>query len=576
MKNTRLDRSLARNARRLTLHAAARLLPHLLPRLLPLSAALLAGCMVGPDYHRPLVNTPAQWKELPGWTQAEPDAAQGPKGEWWTAFQDPLLDELEPLVAVSNQSVRQSYANYQEALAEVRVARASLFPTLGVTGSATRERSGSSSSTLSSSTLQALGQSSGARIVNSGSLEANVSWAPDFWGQVRRQIEEQSATAQASEATLANATLSEQIALANAVIDLRVTDADIDILTQTVAAYQDFLRVVSNQDSAGTVAPSDVISARTQLESAQANLIALGVSRAQYEHAIAVLVGRNPEDMTIPHSTKLPTLPVIPAGVPSTILQRRPDVATAERQMASANASIGVAISAYYPSISLSALDGFTQSPLSGLLRIGNYVWSLGASATETIFDGGERSGEVAAARASYDAAVANYRGTVLSAFESVENDLAGLRILSQQSDMLDAVVRDATRGAAIAQDEYQAGTVDFTTVATAQATQLTSQQTALNVQQTRLLDAAALIGDLGGGWNGQLHDALHPQRVDSGASGAVAGPPAASGAGAAPDARGNTAINSTSSATSGTMSSETSSATNNATSNATSNAASQ
>lgn len=515
MKKTRLDRSLARNA--------GRALPRLLPRLLPLSAMLLAGCMVGPDYHRPLVNAPTQWKELPGWTQAEPDAAQGPKGEWWTGFQDPLLDELEPLVAVSNQTVRQNYANYQQALAEVRVARASLFPTLGVTGSAQRERAGAGSSSLSSSSLSALGQSSGARIVNSGSLEANVSWAPDFWGQVRRQIEEQSATAQASEATLANATLSEQIALANAVIDLRVTDADIDLLTQTVAAYQNFLRVVSNQDAAGTAAPSDVISARTQLETAQANLIALGVSRAQYEHAIAVLVGRNPEDMSIPHSAKLPTLPVVPAGVPSVILQRRPDVATAERQMASANASIGVAISAYYPTISLSALDGFTQSPLSGLLHIGNYVWSLGASATETVFDGGERSGEVAAARASYDSAVANYRGTVLSAFQSVENDLSGLRILSQQSDMLDAVVRDATRGARVAQDEYEAGTVDYTTVATAQATQLTSQQNALSVQQSRLLDAAALIGDLGGGWNGQLHDTLHPQRVASSASEAVA-----------------------------------------------------
>lgn len=479
--------------------------------LLPLSLALLlGGCMVGPDYHRPQVATPAQWKELPGWTQADPSAAAGPKGEWWTGFQDPLLDELEPLVAVSNQTVAQSYANYQEALAEVRVARASLFPTLGVTGSATRERA----STSTTSGLSSGFGSGGARIVNSGSLEANVSWTIDFWGQVRRQIEEQSATAQASEATLANAQLSEQIALANAVIDLRVTDADIDLLTQTVEAYKNSLRVVTDQDTAGTVAPSDLITARTQLENAQASLIALGVSRAQYEHAIAVLVGRNPEDMTIPHSAKLPVLPAIPAGVPSTILQRRPDIATAERQMASANAAIGVAIAAYYPTISLSALDGFTQAPLAGLLHVSNYVWSLGASATETIFDGGERSGEVAAARASYNAAVANYRGTVLSAFESVENDLSGLRILAQQSDALDAAVRDSIRGAQIAQNEYQAGTVDYTTVATAQATQLSTQQSALTVQQSRLLDAAALIGDLGGGWTGVLHDASHPQQV--------------------------------------------------------------
>jgi NodT family efflux transporter outer membrane factor (OMF) lipoprotein len=495
-------------------------------RLLPLAFAasvtlLAAGCMVGPDYHRPQVAVPATWKELPGWTQAEPNA-EGPKGDWWTGFNDPLLDELEPLVAVSNQTVKQDYANYQEALAEVRVARASLFPTLGINGSATRERA----STGSVSGVS--GISSGARVVNAGTLEGSASWDLDVWGQVRRQVEESSATAQASEATLANATLSEQIALANAVIDLRTTDADIDLLTQTVEAYKKFLGVVADQDHAGTVAPSDLVSAQTQLESAQASLIALGVSRAQYEHAIAVLVGRNPEDMAIPHDSQLPTLPTIPAGVPSTILQRRPDVATAERQMASANAAIGVAVAAYYPSISLSALDGFTQSPLSGLLHISNYVWSLGASASETIFDGGERSGEVAAARASYDAAVANYRGTVLSAFENVENDLSGLRILAQQSEALDAAVRSAIHGTEIAQNEYEAGTVDYTTVATAQATQLTDQQSALSVQQSRLLDSISLIGDLGGGWTGVLHEPLHPDRADPNANVAASAPVAA------------------------------------------------
>ncbi|MCG5072005.1 efflux transporter outer membrane subunit [Paraburkholderia sp. RG36] len=483
--------------------------------------------MVGPDYHRPQVAVPAQWKELPGWIQAEPAAAEAPKGDWWTAFQDPLLDELEPLVAVSNQTVRQSYANYQQALAEVRVARANLFPTLGVTGSATRQRS--SSATLSNFSGR------GARIVNSGSAEANVSWEPDLWGKVRRQIEEQSATAQASEATLANAQLSEQIALANAVIGLRVTDADIDLFTQTVEAYKASLRVVSDQDSAGTVPPSDLITARTQLENAQASLIALGVSRAQYEHAIAVLVGRNPEDMTIPHSARLPVLPTIPAGVPSTLLQRRPDIAAAERQMASANASIGVAVAAYYPDISLSALDGFTQAPLSGLLHISNYVWSLGASATQTIFDGGARSAEVAAARASYDAAVANYRGTVLTAFQNVENDLSGLRILAQQSERLDAAVRDSIRGAQIAQNEYEAGTVDYTTVVTAQATQLSTQQNSLNVQQQRLLDSAALIGNLGGGWTGVSADSAAAANAAANATANAAGNAPSRAPGAAP-----------------------------------------
>lgn len=464
-----------------------------------LSTVLTGGCMVGPDYHRPPVATPATWKELPGWTKAQP-AAERPKGDWWTAFNDPLIDELEPLVSVSNQTVRQNYANYQQALAEVRLARSALFPTIGITGSATRERS--STGNLSSSLVGRSGASSFQRINNAGSLEANASWAPDLWGLVRRNIEESAATAQASQATLANATLSEQIALANAVIDLRVTDANIDLLKHTVAAFEQSLRVVAEQDKAGTVPPSDLVSARTQLESAQSNLIALGVARAQYVHAIAVLVGRNPEELDVPTNTTLPTLPSIPLSVPSTLLERRPDIAAAERQMAAQNAAIGVAVAAYYPTISLSALDGFTQSPLNGLLHIANYVWSLGGQASETLFDGGQRSAQVDAAKASYDAALANYRGTVLTAFQGVENDLAGLRILAQQAEVLERAVRDATRGTEIARNEYEAGTVDFTTVATAQATQLSLQQTALNVQQTRLLDAASLIGDLGGGWS--------------------------------------------------------------------------
>ncbi|OAJ62429.1 RND transporter [Paraburkholderia ginsengiterrae] len=463
--------------------------------LLALPVLFLAGCMVGPDYHRPPVATPATWKELPGWTEAQP-AAESPKGNWWTVFNDPLLDELEPLVSVSNQTVRQDYANYQQALAEVRLARAALFPTIGVTGSATRERSstGSLSSSSSFGNFQ--------RVNNAGSLEANASWAPDLWGLVRRNIEESAATAQASQATLANATLSEQIALANAVINLRVTDANIDLLTRTVDEFGQSLRVVSEQDKAGTVPPSDLVTAQTQLESAQSSLIALGVARAQYVHAMAVLVGKNPEELEVPHNVNLPTLPSIPAGVPSTLLERRPDITTAERQMAAQNAAIGVAVAAYYPSVSLSALDGFTQSPLSGLLHVANYVWSLGGQASETLFDGGQRSAQVDAAKAAYDAAVANYRGTVLTAFQGVENDLVGLRVLAQQAEVLQRAVRDATRGAEIARNEYQAGTVDYTTVATAQTNQLNLQQTALNVQQTRLLDAASLIGDLGGGWS--------------------------------------------------------------------------
>lgn len=461
-------------------------------------AVLLGGCMVGPDYHRPQVPVPAQYKELPGWTAAAPQADEAPKGDWWTNFNDPLLNQLEPMVSVSNQTVRQAYANYQQAQAEVQVARASLFPTLGITGAATKQRSTGSS--FSSTSLRP-------SVSTSGSLEGNVSWAPDLWGKVRRSVEESKATAQASQATLANATLSEQVALADALIELRVTDADIDLLQKTVDAYTESLRVVANQGSAGTTPPSDVLTARTQLESARSSLIALGIARAQYVHAIAVLVGKNPEELDIPHSTSMPALPTMPIGVPSTLLQRRPDIAVAEREMAAQNAAIGVAVAAYYPNLTLSAADGFSQSPLAGLLHVANHVWSLGADASETVFDFGARHGEVAAAKAAYEATLANYRGTVLTALQNVEDDLSNLRILAQQAEVQNAVVSDATQAAQIALNEYQAGTVDYTTAATAQATQLSAQQNALSIQQQRLLDTVSLIGDMGGGWTADQLD---------------------------------------------------------------------
>ncbi len=431
---------------------------------------------------------------------APADAA--PKGDWWTDFHDPLLDQLEPMVRISNQTVRADYENYQQALALVQEADATLYPTIGATGSATRARGGGTSGGGSSRT-----------IANTGTVEASLTWDIDIWGKIRRTIEENADNAQASEATLANATLSTQVLLATTLINLRTTDANIDLLTKTVEEYKEYLRVVSNAVQAGysLYPPSDEITARTQLENTQASLIALGVARAQYAHAIAVLAGKNPEELDIPHSTGMPDLPPIPIGLPSTLLQRRPDVAAAERTMAAQNAAVGVAIAAYYPDISLSASDGFS-GPLSGLLRAANNVWSVGASGTETIFDFGAREAEVDAAKAAYRSSVATYRATVLSAFQGVEDNLAGLRILADQARVLDSAVRDATRGTEIARNEYQAGTVDYTTVATAQATQLSDEENALSVRQNRLIDAATLIGDLGGGWSdAQLHDAQHP-----------------------------------------------------------------
>ena len=451
-----------------------------------LCAALLAGCASGPAYERPAVDMPAAFSELPGWTLARPDPA-GPKGDWWLDFHDPLLDELEPQVAVSNQNVRAAYANYQKATAAIQAARAALFPTLGVNASASRQNASTGSVSTGPTT--------------SKSAAAAVSWSPDLWGQVRDSVQQSQALAQVSAATLANATLSAQIALATAVVELRVADENARLLQRAVDGYRESLRVVTNQNTAGTIPPSNLYAARALLETTQANLVAVGVARAQYAHAIAVLVGKTPEELQIAPAATMPELPGVPLGLPSTLLQRRPDIAAAERQMAADNAAIGVAHAAFFPSLTLSATSGF-----AGALGASNLIWSLGASLAGTIFDGGARSAQLAEARAQYQASVASYRGAVLTALQDVENDLAALRILEQQHQALDAAVEDATQSALIAFNEYQAGTVDYTTLATAQATQISNQQSQLNVRLQQLLNTVTLIGDLGGGFEaGQL-----------------------------------------------------------------------
>jgi len=464
----------------------------------------LAGCTVGPNYHRPApAEAPAaQFKELSGWTQAAPaDAA--PKGDWWTDLGDPLLNQLEPQVRVSNQTVRADYANYQEALAIVGEANATLFPTLGVSGSATRARS----------TLSTGNGTSVASVGNQFSVQGSASWTPDIWGKVRRQIESDVAAAQSSEATLANATLSAQVTLATTVIDLRVADANIALLKQTVAAYDDYLRVVASSVQTGykLYTPLDEATARTQLQTAQSSLLNAGIARAQYVHAIAVLVGKNPEDLDIPASTTLPTLPNVPVGVPSALLQRRPDIAAAERTMAAQNAAIGVAVAAYYPDISLSGLIGTSASAIGDLFKAATSTWSLGANATETLIDFGARKSAVAQARAAYNAAVANYRQTVLSAFQSVEDNLVSLNVLAKQATVLDAAIGEAKHASDLARDEYQVGTVDYTAVANAKLSEIGTRQTALSVAQDRLIAAVQLIGNLGGGWSADdLHNARH------------------------------------------------------------------
>jgi NodT family efflux transporter outer membrane factor (OMF) lipoprotein len=463
-------------------------------KLWPLLAALpLCGCLVGPTYNKPAAPIAVAYKELAGWKPAAP-ADTIDRGAWWSVYHDPLLDKLESEIDISNQTLAASYAAWRQSQALVREAQSQLYPSLGATASSTRSASGGGGG--SSSRF-----GSGGSTLTSASLEAAASWTLDVWGSIRRTVESDVAGAQASEADVANARLSAQGAVASDYFDLRASDALYKLLADTAAEYQRSLQITQNQYDAGIAARSDVITAQVQVETTQAEMINVGVARAQYEHAIAVLTGHPPADLTIAAGDLMQDVPVVPASVPSSLLERRPDIAAAERAMQQQNALIGVAIANYYPDISLSALYGYSGSPVGSLIALGNRVWSIGASATESIFNGGLTSAEVAAARATYDEAVATYRQTVLTAFQQVEDALSTLRILQLQSAAEDRAVADARRAVAIAINEYQAGTQAYTTVVTAQNTALANQQAALTVQQNRLLASVALIEALGGGW---------------------------------------------------------------------------
>jgi NodT family efflux transporter outer membrane factor (OMF) lipoprotein len=455
---------------------------------------VLSGCMVGPDYHRPPAPTSASFKELPGWKLATPQD-QAAKGNWWQVFNDPLLDHLEREVNISNQTLKEDEANYRAAQALVDEARANLFPSFSATASITRSSSGAGSAGASTS----LAGSN--RTATQYSLQGSASWEIDVWGQIRRQVESDVANAQASAATLANARLSAQASLATDYMELRETDELQRVLNTTVANDRRALAITQNQYAAGTAAQSDVITARTQLEAAEASAVNVGVARAQYEHAIAALTGSPPADLAIPPVASVPAVPDIPGVLPSELLERRPDIAEAERTMKAENALIGVAVAAFYPAIDLSAAFGWAGNPLGSLVSAANRVWSLGASASETLFDGGARSAAVRYARANYDSSVAAYRQTVLTAFQQVEDALANERILKQQDVIDRQTVTDATRAVQIALNEYQAGTQAYTTVITAQNTLLSAQENEISVDQTRLTEAVALIEALGGGW---------------------------------------------------------------------------
>jgi NodT family efflux transporter outer membrane factor (OMF) lipoprotein len=454
--------------------------------------SLAAGCAVGPNYKRPETNVPAAFKEAAGWQPAAPnDTAH--RESWWEVFQDPVLNELESQVASSNQSLKVLAANYEESRQVARAARIALLPTVSAAGSA--ERSHEPNSVVPT-------QGTSYAITNY-TAELQATWELDLWGRLRRTTEADVATAQAAAADFAAAQLSTEAALAQDYVQLRILDEKKRLFADAVAAYQRTVSIAQNKYAVGVAARSDVISAQTQLDSTRAQLIDVGVLRAQMEHAIAVLIGKPPSEFSLaPRPDVGLNVPEIPGQVPSGLLQRRPDIASSERQVAAANAKIGIQTAAYFPDLSLSGAAGFEGHRLENLFTAPFRFWSMGAQASDALLDWGQRHDVVREARAAYEGSVANYRQTVLSAFQQVEDNLSGLRILAEESQVEDITVSEATESSRIALNEYNAGTVDFTTVASAQVIELNSRETALSIRQSRLNLGIALIEALGGGWS--------------------------------------------------------------------------
>jgi NodT family efflux transporter outer membrane factor (OMF) lipoprotein len=461
---------------------------------------LLAGCAVGPNYHLPAatakgVAMPPAFKEAEGWTQAEPSDAVS-RQDWWKVFNDPVLDALEAKVVVSNQTLAQAEAAYRQAKALLDQQRASLFPTVTLSGT------GSQSQSPTGFTGAQGALTPGSRPIDIYTTSLGLSWDVDVWGRIRRQIESAHATAQADAADLANATLSAQTLLAADYFQLREADEEKRLIDQSVKGYADTLRITQIQTKAGTAPLSNELQAQTILKTAQARAVDLVKTRAQLEHAIAVLVGEAPADLTIQIGAWNPVVPAVPVSVPSTLLQRRPDIAAAERRMKAANAQIGVNVAGYFPDVQVSGNYGFTSTLLKQLVNARNNQWSIGANAVETLFNAGATSAKVRGARAAYDAAVANYRETVLTAFQGVEDNIAALRVLGAESELDQAASEAADRAEDLITKQYQVGTIDYTTVVVAQQAAFNARTTAVQTARNRLVAMVDLVSAFGGGWS--------------------------------------------------------------------------
>ena len=462
---------------------------------LPLVSAVavlsLSACAVGPNYRTPAAPTQTAFKEADGWTPATPmDAID--RGAWWSAYHDPVLDDLEQRLAASNQTLAGQLQAYKQARDALAQTEAGLFPALSATGSGQKTGGQGANSTGASATGQ---------VPTRYSAAVDASWTVDLWGKIRRQVEQGRATAQASAADLANVRLSLQATLASDYFQLRATDAQKDLLAETVANDKKALTLTENQYRSGVAARGDVITARTQLETAEASLIDVDTARAQLEHAIAVLVGQTPQSFTLAPAPMPQTTPVAPLNLAATLLQRRPDVAAAERAAAAASAGIGVAKAAYFPTVTLSASDTTAAARTRDLFRSATSSWAYGASAAENIFDFGAREANVRSAKSVYQQRVADYRQAVLTAFQQAEDQIAALRTLEAEAEYRTQAVADAKAAEAIALNQYRSGTVNYSVVIQAQNTSLSAAQSALSTQRARLVASVSLIEALGGGW---------------------------------------------------------------------------
>ncbi|MBK3917023.1 efflux transporter outer membrane subunit [Pseudomonas stutzeri] len=464
----------------------------------PIAAAVLAlslsACTLGPDYQRPELPVAAEFKQAEGWKPASPADVLA-RGEWWRLYGDAELDALVGRLNVDNQNLAAAEAQFRQARALVRGARSQLFPILSGSAGVTRSAQGSGSSDTS-------GGSFGSGVSESYEAGLSASWEADIWGRLRRNLEANRASMQASAADLAAVRLSLQAELVQTYLQLRVIDEHQRLLDQTVAAYARSLRLTENQYRAGIVPKSDVTQAQTQLKSTQAQAIDLRWQRAQMEHAIAVLIGVAPSELDIAVREDIPALPGVPLAVPSQLLERRPDIAAAERQVMAANANIGVAEAAWYPDLTLSASGGYRNSSFSDLFSVPNRFWSLGPQLALTLLDFGSRRAELERAEASYDQTVANYRQTVLDSFREVEDYLVQLRVLEEEAVVQREALEAAQESLRLIENQYRAGTVDFLSVATVQTTALNNERTNLTLLGDRLTASVLLIAALGGGWD--------------------------------------------------------------------------